>query len=378
MDTALRKLGSSGQVLVNSGSVPPRPVSLMPKKKLSVEDQSFAEFPFLYDFARMADTRDKFLDEEGQMQRCCPKSTSGWYRTLFVVKGRALDRVILPWIVVTLHAVIYSLLDELNVLNHRDLTSEWQPIFTFSLNTTLGFLLVFRLNRAAERYWQARMFWGQIVLYTRTLVSGLLVHASHAPIIRDEALRWLAAFPLTAKDFIRGEVKFHPDCYAGILSTEEILELEQNSHAPLYAAYQVRRHIKALFCVTEDTNPGVAFSRTQHMNLMESQINRLMEAQASMERIKGTPLPLVDVTHLRTFILINLFLLPWIWGPSWGWYTVPIVAVVGFALLGIEASCKRKKTNIVAFSETVFLLTFLFGFDAEQRPKSKYPFGKTV
>ena len=57
-----------------------------------------------------------------------------------------------------------------------------------------------------------------------------------------------------------------------------------------------------------------------------------------MERIKSTPLPIVYVSHLRTFLMITLIAYPWVFGPSWGWSTIPIVAASAFALLGIESA----------------------------------------
>ena len=57
-----------------------------------------------------------------------------------------------------------------------------------------------------------------------------------------------------------------------------------------------------------------------------------------MERIKSTPLPIVYVSHLRTFLLFNLLLFPYVFGPSWGWSTIPIVAASAFAWFGIECA----------------------------------------
>ena len=64
----------------------------------------------------------------------------------------------------------------------------------------------------------------------------------------------------------------------------------------------------------------------------------MMDCCGGMERIKATPLPLVYVAHLRTFLMIALILLPYVLGPSWGWGTIPVVFVTAFALLGIEAA----------------------------------------
>jgi putative membrane protein len=57
-----------------------------------------------------------------------------------------------------------------------------------------------------------------------------------------------------------------------------------------------------------------------------------------MERIRSSPLPLVYVAHLRTFLLLFLIALPYLSEPSWGWATIPIVAVTSFALLGLETA----------------------------------------
>lgn len=312
---ARRRFEGFGRVFADVGRVQPENDCLQNNCMLKVRDEVSSEFPFLHEFLLKAKTRENFLDEEGKLQRLCPSSANGWVATIFILNARALDWIILPWIVVTLHAVLYIVISSnIPEFNHDRYTSEWHPIFTFSLNTTLGFLLVFRLNRAAERFWQARLFWGQIVVLVRTLVSGLLVHGSGAPTQRDEALRWLAAFPLTAKDFIRGEAMHHPDAYAGILSVEELSNLQRNSHAPLYAAHEVRRNLNTMFRVSAETNPAYAASWAHQMNFMEDQLNRLLEAEGGLERIKGTPLPLVYVSHLRTFMLINLFLIPWVWG----------------------------------------------------------------
>ena len=50
------------------------------------------------------------------------------------------------------------------------------------------------------------------------------------------------------------------------------------------------------------------------------------------------PLPIVYVSHLRTFMMITLLLYPWVFGATWRWTTIPAVSVAAFAWLGIEAA----------------------------------------
>jgi ion channel-forming bestrophin family protein len=211
-------------------------------------------------------------------------------------------------------------------------------MFSFALQSTLAFLLVFRVNRAAGRFWVARRHWGDIVAHSRSLVSGVVVHGDHDRFYRDEAIRWIAAYSITTMDFLRGQTDIAFANYGGILSTEEIKALMRQKHPPTYAADQVRSSLKRLFFVDANFSVSLAIARTQEMNTLENQLNTIIWSCGGMELIKTTPLPMVYVSHLRTFLILNLVLLPWVFGPSWGWATIPIVAVSAFAWLGIESA----------------------------------------
>jgi predicted membrane chloride channel (bestrophin family) len=52
--------------------------------------------------------------------------------------------------------------------------------YNLVLTTALAFLLVFRLNRVAIRWWDTRMMWGTIVADARTLTDLILEHVSFA------------------------------------------------------------------------------------------------------------------------------------------------------------------------------------------------------
>jgi ion channel-forming bestrophin family protein len=209
---------------------------------------------------------------------------------------------------------------------------------SLSLNSTLAFLLVFRLNRAASRFWTARHYWGDIVAQTRSFVSGIIVHGDHDLYHRDEAIRWTSAFCIATMDYMRGETDTCFDNYAGILTNEQIVILMRQRHPPLYAADQVRSYLKRALQVDANTPMSIAISRTQEIDTLEKQLNTMIWCGGGMERIKATPLPMVYVSHLRTFLILNLIIFPYIFGPSWGWITIPIVAASGFAWMGIESA----------------------------------------
>jgi ion channel-forming bestrophin family protein len=246
----------------------------------------------------------------------------------------------------------------------RPLGGYWEIFFSFVLNSTLSFLLVFRLNRAATRFWIARQYWGDVVAQTRSLVGGILVHGNHCPVHQGNAIRWTAAFSLCMVELLRGQETLPVLNFAGILTKEQVHLLQQQSHPPLYAADRVRYHLKQMLLVDPETSPALAMAWSQQLDRLEGQLNVIIWSGGGLERIKSTPLPIVYVSHLRTFILINLFLFPWVFGPHWGWSTIPIVALSAFAWLGIESAAvevespfHQKRVN--ALDMNAFVLSLL-------------------
>lgn len=209
---------------------------------------------------------------------------------------------------------------------------------------------------------------------SRNITSGLLVHAPNGS-DRDEALRWIGVFALATMEFLRGHgaagsgrsgkrAEGYPiDCFAGFLTPTEVRSLQQKLHPPIFAANRVRYYMKRLFPVRCDSE-AASLANSIQMDRFEEQLNSLVRFCGGMERIKATPLPVVYVSHLRTFLLINLLLFPWVFGPSWGWSTVPIVAVSAFAWIGIDAASVEvespfQQTRVNALNMNVYVMGLL-------------------
>ena len=304
-------------------------------------ETKYADFPLVRGLMVHQRTRIAALEKDGRKQIEYTKSNDSWLRTLLVWEGRALDRIYFPWFLVTVNAIAWTIFVE-NVLDERETEfSHFENFFALVLNSSLAFLLVFRLNRSAERFWVARGAWGTIIALGRGLVGGILVHGQHDPINRDGMIRWIISFCIATMQFIRGIPYIEPETVRGILSDEELKELETVSHIPIHAADNIRHHLKEIFRIDGDTPVGVAFERTQQMDTLEQQVNGLILQMGALERIRATPLPLVYVTHLRTFLLLFLLSMPYVWETTFGYATIPIVFVTAFALLGLEGAAQE-------------------------------------
>lgn len=342
--------------------------------KESAPIEKYKDYPLVQSMIKSHSSRQLLLEQDGKRQIFAVKSTDGWIRTLVAIEvikptyftvsssdltafssrqGRALDKIWLPWTMVTLNATIWTIVFQLVLReDNADPDDSWEFFFGIVLNTSLSFLLVFRLNRAAERYWLARENWGVIVGAGREIVSETLVHGAHDPCHRDEVIRWIGAFSVATMQFMRSIPHIPPEFLEGVLEKCDVQKMEQAPNPTIYAADQARSALKKLFNVTADTPTSLAIAYSAQLNSIELLLNRIMDQEGAMERIKSTPLPLVYVAHLRTFLISFLAALPYVWVRSWGWATIPVVALASFSLLGLEgaseeceAPFKRNRAN---------------------------------
>jgi putative membrane protein len=267
------------------------------------------------------------------------KSNSSYLKTLLVIRERAIDVFFFPWAIVTINAIVWTCLIEGPLKDKFIIEPETvNSLYTLVLTTTLAFLLVFRLNRVAVRWWETRRMWGSIIANSRTLAGAILEHMNHAPDHRDAALSYVAAYAVACKHHIRNEKKYDPNELAGFLSPEQVRILSSSNHPCLLAAAKLRHALQLAFQVSPATKAAVGSAYSSEMRMMEKHIFNLINEMGGLERVRSSPLPIVYVTHLRTFLMIYLLSMPYLYGHTWGYFTIPAVTLTGFALLGIDGA----------------------------------------
>jgi putative membrane protein len=214
--------------------------------------------------------------------------------------------------------------------------------------TTLSFLLVFRMNRAAVRFWDCRQMWGKLIEVGRQLTAGAAQHCRHAPAARDALAAWTCAFAVASKDLLRGNEALDAAQLRGIISTADANQASQAAHMPLFCAAAMRAALvaalgpAALSPAEANAPPAVAVATATHraacLRTLDVHVDELIGQVGGMERIRATPLPIVYVAHLRTFLLCYLLFMPLVYISHWQWGTIPAMALVSFALLGVEGA----------------------------------------
>eukprot|EP00428_Durinskia_dybowskii_P002831 CAMPEP_0170297920 /NCGR_PEP_ID=MMETSP0116_2-20130129/49128_1 /TAXON_ID=400756 /ORGANISM="Durinskia baltica, Strain CSIRO CS-38" /LENGTH=451 /DNA_ID=CAMNT_0010549559 /DNA_START=71 /DNA_END=1424 /DNA_ORIENTATION=- len=271
---------------------------------------------------------------------------SGWVFSSFCAfRGRALAHILLPLLVIMVEATVVAMLSHPAVMADRPLVipaSHAFEDFYRMLGVPVSFLLVFRLNRAAVRFYDSRAAFGKLIECSRVLAGQAVQYLSHDPVRRDSMCRWVVVYPFAARNYLRGHAP--PDAkeeLAGLLNEEEAEQLSRAKMQPLLCLDRIRGSMWS----GAKSNTGLPPSLVaQTLNNMEATLATITGTVAAMERINNTPLPIAWVAHLRQFLLFYLLGIPFSLQSSFGWATPLVTLVISVAMLGLESaavSCER-------------------------------------
>lgn len=198
-------------------------------------------------------------------------------------------------------------------------------------NVALGLLLVFRTNTAYDRFWEGRKIWGIINNNIRNLARHIWVSVDERePKDRENkvaALRSLVAFAVATKLHLRSQpVNTELE---ELLSPERYSKLKSINNPPLEIAFWIGDYMQQQY---EENRLHI-----YQLTSMQELLNNLVDGLGGCERILKTPMPLAYAIQLKQLLLIYCLLLPFQIVNDLGWLTAPIVGLISFTLLGIEA-----------------------------------------
>jgi ion channel-forming bestrophin family protein len=237
---------------------------------------------------------------------------------------------ILPWVL--LCGGYGFLVSILNNTGHLSIVNDSKvlPHVILSLNIVLSLLLVFRTNTAHERFWEGRKLWGAMVNTVRNLARGIwIVIEEREPEDRtkkEAAARLVVAFSVAMKLHLRRDPMNAE--LAPLMPPLQYQRLQEVNHAPLEIAFWIGEYLQHQY-------------ERQHVNVfqvaaLQKSLDDMVDILGGCERILKTPVPLIYTMTLKTLLLTYFLLLPWELVSGLTWWTGPILAFIGFVLLGID------------------------------------------
>ncbi len=195
------------------------------------------------------------------------------------------------------------------------------------IGVALGLLLVFRTNASFDRWWEGRKLLGGMVNRTRDLARQLAAYVpADSRAIGDESIRHIGAFFVVAMQGLRSETDLK---VAGeYLTADERSQLEP---------YKTRGTIVLTWITKRIDELGRAGKLSEARILaMDTNLTALVDYHSGCERIVRTPVPFAYAQHIKLFVTVFCFTVPFAIVDSMKGYTPIAVAVLAFALFGID------------------------------------------
>jgi putative membrane protein len=189
------------------------------------------------------------------------------------------------------------------------------------LGLVLGTLLVFRTNTSYDRWWEGRKLWGQLVNDCRNLAIKVAtcVHADEAE--KQQLSVWLIDFAYALKEHLRGGLAL-----SALPGFEKATDKPE--HVPAYLSEKIYDQLERWRQAEKIGGFELLF--------LDQHAASLMNICGACERIQKSPISVSYRWFIRQSIAIYLVTLPWGLVEDFNWWTIVVMALITYFMLGVE------------------------------------------
>jgi len=195
------------------------------------------------------------------------------------------------------------------------------------LGLALGLLLVFRTNTAYDRWWEGRKLLGALVNNARNLAIKIKTYFTSEDDQKFMA-RMTAAYCFALKSHLRDKDGAKRVFDLQLITEQEYHHLKNFKHKPNEIA-------RMMYELANQHYEEGAMKEMQFLSF-EKHLAALTDIIGGCERIKKTPMPKAYGIHLRQFLNLYIFTLPFNLVHDLKYWTVPLLAVTFYALAGLK------------------------------------------
>ncbi|RDC64092.1 bestrophin family protein [Adhaeribacter pallidiroseus] len=243
-----------------------------------------------------------------------------WFTFIFRFSRADTFRKLLPlMLAVSAYAAVIAYL-ELNFISVND-SQNLRNVGM--MHNVLGFvislLLVFRTNTAYDRWWEGRKIWGGLTNSSRNLAMKL------AAFISDESdkqffRKMIPNYAFALKNLLRENEDYY--------ELDPVLDLKPGKHVPNQIAASMYQRVNDLFKNNKVTDA--------QLWILNEGVRAFTDYCGACERIKNTPIPFTYSVFIKKFVFFYVMTLPFGWVFSLGYYIVPVVVLILYALASLE------------------------------------------
>jgi len=190
-----------------------------------------------------------------------------------------------------------------------------------ALSFAMALLLAFRINRAYERWWEARTLWGTLVNVSRNL--AVKIRELHCPDLdaRQSIRNIIVAFCRGLKDHLRDDADL-----------TSLPGFEKDQAAPEHLPSYIARKLYGTFRRWKEDGT----LSDEQLWVLDSETRVLLDVCGGCERIKNTLMSISWRSFTWQCITLYLLVLPWGLVEEFGWWTILVTIVVAYVLIACE------------------------------------------
>ncbi|NOY43127.1 MAG: bestrophin [Planctomycetes bacterium] len=190
-----------------------------------------------------------------------------------------------------------------------------------ALSVAMAMVLAFRVNRAYERWWEARTLWGTLVNVSRNLAIKIRELVAPDEEDRQAARDTIVAFCLGLKDHLRDTPQLG-----------NLPGFEGNSFVPKHLPSHVARQLYRQFSQWQAEEK----LSEQQLWVLDSDARVLLDVCGGCERIKTTLMSVSWRFFTWQCIALYLLVLPWGLVDDFGAWTVPLTTLIAYFVMAGE------------------------------------------
>jgi putative membrane protein len=203
------------------------------------------------------------------------------------------------------------------------------PLAHTLIGVALGLLLVFRTNASYGRYVEARALLGRALDSSRDLARQLVTLIPEHPgwpAMRRDMLRWIGAFYRLIAQSVRDETDLAK--LGDRLTDAERARLEPLGQRASVVATWISAHLGRL--------AELGKIDSSKLRALDGNLSGMIQALGGCQRIRRTPVPFAYAQHIKIFVVLFVYTVPFAMADSLQGYTWIAAAVLSFALFGID------------------------------------------
>jgi putative membrane protein len=183
----------------------------------------------------------------------------------------------------------------------------------------LSLLLVFRANRAYERWWEARCLWGTLINRSTNLAMKINCFIKPSQTVAQNFAENIIQFAMSLKNGLRNQNTPPKASYIANFNVEQM---------PLYFCNRIYKELQFY-------NKQGVISDYQFM-MLDQELSKFMQVAGGCHKIKNTLISLSYRSFVHHIMVLFFLIIPWQFVETLEIWTAPLMIVIVYITFSLE------------------------------------------